>query len=52
MQIGHGEATMYSHWNGYKVNVRQNICIDNYIVNNFEHLGFRSDKIPQYRVHS
>ncbi len=36
----------------YKANVRQNHCIDRYIINNFEYVRLRPDKTAQHRVKS
>ena len=37
-ETGHASGT-YSHWNGYKVDVSHNTCIDGYIHNNFTRIG-------------
>ena len=38
-----------SHWNGYKVDIALNSCIDGYITGNFAYIGRRSDGAAQYR---
>ncbi len=38
-----------SHWNGYKVDVALNSCIDSYITRTFTNIGRRSDGAAQYR---
>jgi hypothetical protein len=51
-ETGHASGT-YSHWNGYKVDVRTSTttttCIDRYIRGNFAFIGNRGDGAPQYR---
>jgi hypothetical protein len=51
-ETGHAAGT-YSHWNGYKVDVRTSTttttCIDRYIRGNFAFIGNRGDGAPQYR---
>jgi hypothetical protein len=51
-ETGHASGT-YSHWNGYKVDIRTSTttttCIDRYIRANFAFIGNRGDGAPQYR---
>jgi hypothetical protein len=37
-EIGHASGT-YSHWNGYKVDIRPTTCVSNYIRNNYQYIG-------------
>lgn len=39
----------YSHWNGYKIDVLPNRCIDRYITKRFKYLGLRGDGAELYR---
>ena len=50
-ETGHASGT-YSHWNGYKVDVSHNSCIDGYIHNNFSRIGNRGDGYPQWQAAS
>lgn len=47
-EVGH-EAGQYSHWNGYKVDISLNPTVNQYIENNFTHVGQRSDGAELYR---
>jgi len=47
-ETGHSGGT-YSHWNGYKLDIRQSACVDNYITNNFTYVGYISGWGDQYR---
>lgn len=48
-EVGHG-AGPHSHANGYKVDIRVNEDIDNYITHNFHYIGPRiNDGAPVYR---
>lgn len=48
---GHADDT-YSHYNGYKVDIILNDCINNYITSNFQYIGLRSDGAQQYKSSS
>jgi hypothetical protein len=50
-EVGHASGT-YSHYNGYKVDVAHNSCIDAYIHNTFSKIGNRSDGYPQWEAAS
>ena len=50
-EVGHASGT-YSHWNGYKVDIAHNSCIDAYIKNNFSYIGLRGDGFPQWKAAS
>jgi hypothetical protein len=50
-ETGHASGT-YSHWNGYKVDVSHNSCIDSYIKNSFSYIGLRGDGYPQWKAPS
>ncbi|KAG8778262.1 hypothetical protein FRC12_025075 [Ceratobasidium sp. 428] len=47
-ETGHASGT-YSHANGYKVDIRHNTCIDNYVHNSFSKIGNRGDGYPQWK---
>lgn len=47
-ETGHASGT-YSHWNGYKVDIAINSCVDNYIHKNFAYQGKRGDGAPLYK---
>ena len=47
-ETGHASGT-YSHWNGYKVDIRITTCVNNYIYRNFSYIGRRGDGAPMYR---
>ncbi|ESN90916.1 hypothetical protein HELRODRAFT_90713, partial [Helobdella robusta] len=51
-ESGHGHSTRgaKSHANGYKVDLRINTCISNYIKSNFAHIGQRGgDQADMYK---
>ena len=50
-ETGHASGT-YSHWNGYKVDVAHNSCIDSYIHTYFTRIGNRGDGYPQWQAAS
>ena len=50
-ETGHASGT-YSHWNGYKVDISHNSCIDGYIHNAFTRIGNRGDGYPQWQAAS
>ncbi|HFC76709.1 MAG TPA: hypothetical protein ENJ27_00575 [Candidatus Moranbacteria bacterium] len=45
---GHASGT-YSHANGYKVDIRTGFTVDNYITNNYQNIGVRSDGATVYK---
>jgi hypothetical protein len=47
-ETGHSSGT-YSHWNGYKLDIRPTSCIDSYITSNFTYVGYISGWGYQYR---
>jgi hypothetical protein len=47
-EVGHASGT-YSHYNGYKVDIAHNTCIDNYVHNSFSYIGLRGDGYPQWK---
>ncbi|KAG9102781.1 hypothetical protein FRC06_001145 [Ceratobasidium sp. 370] len=47
-ETGHASGT-YSHANGYKVDIRHNTCIDNYVHNSFTKIANRGDGYPQWQ---
>jgi hypothetical protein len=47
-EVGHASGT-YSHYNGYKVDISHNSCIDNYVHNSFSYIGLRGDGYPQWK---
>ncbi len=50
-ETGHASGT-YSHWNGYKLDISLNTCINNYITNSFTYIGLRGDGAKQYQASS
>jgi hypothetical protein len=50
-EVGHASGT-YSHYNGYKVDITHNSCIDSYIKNSFSYIGLRGDGYPQWQAGS
>lgn len=50
-EVGHASGT-YSHYNGYKVDVSKNTCINNYVHNNFTRIANRGDGYAQWRAAS
>ncbi|WP_432277656.1 hypothetical protein [Kitasatospora brasiliensis] len=50
-EVGHASGT-YSHYNGYKVDIARNSCIDGYIQNSFTYIGLRGDGYPQWKAAS
>ena len=40
-ETGHSSGT-YSHWNGYKLDIRPTACVDGYITGNFTYVGYVS----------
>ena len=50
-EVGHASGT-YSHYNGYKVDIAHNSCIDGYIHNAFTRIGNRGDGYPQWEAAS
>jgi hypothetical protein len=42
----------FSHWNGYKIDVLPNRCLDRYITGRFRHIGIRGDGAELYRSRS
>ncbi|WP_027483312.1 hypothetical protein [Deinococcus pimensis] len=47
-EVGHASGT-YSHYNGYKVDIRKNSCIDAYVRNSFTRISDRGDGAPRYQ---
>ncbi|HEV6952357.1 MAG TPA: hypothetical protein VKY86_03795 [Promicromonospora sp.] len=47
-ETGHSSGT-YSHWNGYKLDIRHSSCVDNYITSTFTYVGYISGWGHQYR---
>ncbi|CAF4493344.1 unnamed protein product [Rotaria sp. Silwood1] len=50
-ETGHAGGT-HSHWNGYKIDISLNSCINSYITNQFAYIGQRGDGAAQYRASS
>ncbi|WP_374118421.1 hypothetical protein [Streptomyces sp. 8L] len=50
-EVGHASGT-YSHYNGYKVDLAHNSCIDGYVHNSFAYIGYRGDGYPQWQAAS
>ncbi len=47
-EVGHAGGT-YSHYNGYKIDIRPGSCIDGYITSTFTRIGTRGDGAPQWQ---
>jgi hypothetical protein len=47
-ETGHASGT-YSHWNGYKLDISHNSCIDSYVKGSFTYTGLRGDGYPQWK---
>ncbi|MEU5100090.1 hypothetical protein [Streptomyces sp. NPDC020996] len=45
---GHASGT-YSHWNGYKVDIKLTSCVNSYITHKFRYVGTRGDGAKQYK---
>ncbi|KAF8647972.1 hypothetical protein AX16_006420 [Volvariella volvacea WC 439] len=50
-EVGHASGT-YSHYNGYKVDVRHSTQLDNYIKTAFTRIANRGDGYPQWQAAS
>ncbi len=50
-EVGHASGT-YSHYNGYKVDIAHNSCIDNYVHSAFTKIANRGDGYPQWQASS
>ncbi|MEV0233823.1 hypothetical protein [Nonomuraea sp. NPDC050786] len=50
-EAGHAPG-VYSHGNGYKLDISHNSCVDPYITKNYAKAGVRSDGAPLYRSDS
>jgi len=50
-EVGHASGT-YSHWNGYKLDITPNSCIDGYIKRSFTYAGVRGDGAPMWKASS
>ncbi|CAF2362827.1 unnamed protein product [Rotaria sp. Silwood2] len=48
-ETGHAGGT-YSHWNGYKIDISVNSCINSYITKQFAYIGQRGDGAAQYKA--
>ena len=46
-ETGHAGGT-YSHWNGYKLDLSLNTCLDSYVTSAFTYIGLRSDGARMY----
>ena len=47
-EVGHASGT-YSHWNGYKLDIRHYSGVDSYIKGHFSYIGLRGDGAPQWK---
>ncbi|SHG51563.1 hypothetical protein SAMN05443575_2141 [Jatrophihabitans endophyticus] len=50
-EVGHASGT-YSHYNGYKIDISKNSCINGYITGSFTRIADRGDGYPQWRAAS
>ncbi|OXA61299.1 uncharacterized protein LOC110841902 [Folsomia candida] len=49
-ETGHGNGAGFSHWNGYKIDISLNSCVDNWIYSAYTFIGNRpGDNAPQYQ---
>ncbi len=49
-EVGHSTSGTYTHWNGYKIDIKRTDCVTNYIKGRYTHIGTRSsDGSPLYR---
>lgn len=47
-ETGHSTSSK-SHWNGFKVDINPSVCVSDFIENNFEAAGVRSDGAKQFK---
>ena len=47
-EVGHASGT-YSHYNGYKLDMSKNTCLNNYVHNTFAYIGLRGDGYPMWQ---
>ncbi|GIJ46457.1 hypothetical protein Val02_33430 [Virgisporangium aliadipatigenens] len=50
-ETGHAAGT-YSHWNGFKLDIRRNDCVDRYITAKFADMGMQEGWGHQFRAAS
>ncbi|UJR11355.1 hypothetical protein I4U23_015536 [Adineta vaga] len=50
-ETGHGNGAGFTHWNGYKIDISLNACVDNYI-RRWPFIGNRGDGAPMYKAGS
>lgn len=50
-ETGHASGT-YSHWNGYKLDIRKTSCVNGYITRSYTYVGYISGWGYQYRAAS
>ncbi|CAF1320366.1 unnamed protein product [Rotaria magnacalcarata] len=50
-EVGHAAGTL-SHYNGYKIDISLNKCINSYITSKFHSIGKRRDGADQYEASS
>jgi hypothetical protein len=50
-EVGHASGT-YSHYNGYKIDISHNSCIDGYVHSAFTRIANRGDGFPQWQAGS
>lgn len=50
-EVGHSLGT-YSHWKGYKLDIKPNEGVSKYIEKNFSYIGVRGDGAKMYRSHA
>lgn len=51
-EYGHSTSTTYSHWNGWKLDLRLTDCLDSYVRKHFTYLGLRGDGWPHWKAAS
>lgn len=51
-EVGHSTSTTYSHWNGWKLDLRLTDCLDSYVRSHFTYQGLRGDGWPHWKAAS
>lgn len=51
-EVGHSTSTTYSHWNGWKLDLRLTDCLDAYVRKHFSYQGLRGDGWPSWKAAS
>lgn len=51
-ETGHSTDTTYSHWNGWKLDLRLTDCLETYVGEHFAYQGLRGDGWPHWKAAS